>query len=284
MRTTSPRALRPMVAALILVAGGVLAGCTGTFGAVRASDTMDLSLDIQAGTPVRIETFNGAIDVTTTAEPRVTAVVTRTGEGDTPAQAQADRDRIDVSLRMIDGTAVLRAVYTPSPDNINGSRGAGVSIRVPQGTALELVTSNGGVTVRDTQAPVTAHTSNGSVELRGVSGALAVETSNEAITIEADQARADLQTSNAAVTFIGSLMPGSHWVETSNGAVDLRLPDGSCFAIDATTSNNAIRSDFDVQGEVTEESIEGTAGEAGPDDMVAIHARTSNAPIAIHKT
>lgn len=284
MRSTSPPAARSIVAALILVAGGLLAGCAGPFGAVRASDTLDLAVDIQAGTPVRVETFNGAIDVTTSADPRASAIVTRTGEGDTQAEARADCDMIDVTFRMVEGTAVLRAVYTPSPTNINGSRGAAVSIRVPKGTALELVTSNGGVSVRDTWAPVAAHTSNGSVDLRGVTGALAVETSNEAITIEADQARADLHTSNAAVTFIGSLVPGSHRVETSNGAVDLRLPEGSCFTIDAETSNNAISSDFEVAGSSTERSLQGTAGEAGPDGMVAIHARTSNGPIAIHKT
>ena len=284
MQATPRRLARSIAPALLVAAAGLLAGCDGTFAAIHASDTLDLSLDLPAGTPVRVETFNGAIDVTIAAGSAVSALVTRTGEGNSHAQAEADRDRIEVTLRLVDGTAVLRAVYTPSPDSIDGSRGAGVSLRVPEATAVELVTSNGAVSVRDTRASVNARTSNGSVDLRGVTGLLAVETSNQAVTVEADQASADLRTSNGAVTFTGTLLPGNHRLETSNGAVDLRLPSGSCFTIDASTSNNVVSSDFELAGTTTKDSLHGTAGTAGPGGTVTIQAHTSNGPITIHET
>lgn len=279
----STRSFLSLIAAGVLGVGA-LAGCVGPLGSVHATDTVDLSLDVAAGTPVRVETFNGDVDVSTAAGANVSALVTRTGEGDTKAEAEADRDKIEVTLQMVDGSAVLRAVYAPSPNKINGGRGAGVSIRVPEGTAVDLGTSNGDVSVRDTKAAVTVDTSNGAVDLRGVNGVLTVETSNQTITVEADQANADLHTSNGAVTFQGSLAPGSHRLVTSNGAVELRLPAESCFTIDATTSNNEITSDFDVQGTTSRDSLRGVAGVAGSGEPVAIEARTSNGPIAIHRT
>ena len=278
------RVLRgPVIAAVTLVAL-LLAGCTGgTFGMVRASDTLDRSLDVQAGTPVRVETFNGAIDVSTAEGTRVSALVTRTGEGRSMSAAEADRDKIEVTFELVDGVAVLRAVYTPNPDSVSGSRGAAVSLRVPAATPLELVSSNGAVAVRDTSAPVDVRTSNGAVDLRGVAGMLSVETSNGAVTLAAERATVDAHTSNGALLFAGALEPGTHRLETSNGRVDLRLPSDASFTIDATTSNGSVDNEFAVAGSTTKDAVRGTVGGTESAAAVTITARTSNGAVALHK-
>lgn len=272
------------VALFALLAAPSLLGCSGGFALVHARDTVQRSLEIPAGTPVRVETFNGAIEVTTAADGGVSAQVERTGEGSSRAKAEADRDRIAVTLELVGGTAVLRAVYTPNPDNVGGGQGARVTLRVPRGTAVGLVTSNGRVSVQGTGAPADVRTSNASVDLGGVAGAVAVETSNGSITVDAGTATADLRTSNARLTFAGSLQPGRHTFETSNGALELRLPAQSAFALDAETSNASVRSDFPVAGETTKTSLRGTAGTAGAASGVTIFARTSNADVAIRGT
>jgi DUF4097 and DUF4098 domain-containing protein YvlB len=281
-RSLSGRLRGPVVVAATL-AILLLTGCTGgTFGMVRASDTLDRSLDVPAGTPVRVETFNGAIDVATADGTRVSALVTRTGEGRTMSAAEADRDKIEVTFDLVDGVAVLRAVYGPSPDSVSGSRGAAVSLRVPAATPLELVSSNGAVGVHDTAGPVTVRTSNGAVDLRGVAGMLSVETSNGAVTLAAERASVDARTSNGALSFAGALEPGTHRLETSNGRVDLRLPADASFTIDATTSNGSVDNEFALAGSTTKDAVRGTVGGESA-SAVTITARTSNGALALHK-
>lgn len=278
------RHLRWPVAVAAMLAVSLLAGCTGSsFGMVRASDTLDRSLDVQAGTPVRVETFNGAIDVSIAEGTRVSALVTRTGEGRSMSAAEADRDKIEVTFALVDGVAVLRAVYTPSPDSVSGSRGAAVSLRVPAATPFELVSSNGAVGVHDTAAPVTVRTSNGAVDLRGVAGLLSVETSNGAVTLAADRASVNARTSNGALSFAGALEPGTHRLETSNGRVDLRLPADASFTVDATTSNGSVDNEFAVAGSTTKDAVRGTVGGSESASAITITARTSNGALALHK-
>jgi hypothetical protein len=126
------------VAAMPVLALTALGGCSLT--GVTASDTVQRTLPVADGTALRVETFNGPIQVTVAGpgeELVIDASVRRTGEGRDRPAAEADRDRIDVTLRLVDGIAVLEAVYTPSPDAIRGARGAAVTITVPRGTVLD---------------------------------------------------------------------------------------------------------------------------------------------------
>ena len=267
--------------ALLATAAIVIAtfvGC-GAIGAVRATDTIELAVDLQPGTPVRVETFNGAVDVDVLDGTRATALVTRTGEGHDQAAAEADRDGIEVTFEMVGPMAVLKAVYTPDPASIPGSRSAGVSLRIPSGTPVEVVTSNGAVGIRQTDGPVEVRTSNGAVDLRGVRGDVSVDTSNGAVTIEAEPVSLDVHTSNGAVSFAGALEPGSHRLDTSNGTLTLRLPADASFTIDADTSNATIHSDFTVRGEVSERSISGAVGDEAAAAETNVNAHTSGGEI-----
>ena len=89
---------------------------------------MALTLAVPVGTPVRVETFNGGIEVSAASGPDISAEVERTGEGSDQAEAEADRDAIEVTLELVDGVALLRAVYAPSPDSIPSGSGAAVTL------------------------------------------------------------------------------------------------------------------------------------------------------------
>ena len=266
------------------LAAAIAAGCGSSLGLVRSSDTVDRSLEVAPGTPVRVEAFNGAIEVTTAAGNSLSARVERTGEGRSRSDAEADRDRIAVTFDLVDGTAVLRAVYQPNPDSIPGGRSAAVTLRVPEGTPLDLETSNGPVRVTGAAAPVAVRTSNGPVTLAGVTSAVSVETSNGPISVQADDATADLRTSNGALTFAGSLRAGNHAFETSNGPIELRLPTGSSFTVDAETSNGSTSTDFPLAGVATKDALRGTVGPAGEASATSIAARTSNGSIDLRGT
>lgn len=275
-------ALTPVSAlALVLLVSGLLAGCT-TVGKVHAADTVELSLELLPGTPARVETFNGAIEVSTTDGAAVSASVSRSGEGSDQAAAEADRDSIEVTLELMDGVALLRAVYTPSPDSVSGDRGASIQLVVPSSTPLELWTSNGSITVRDTSGGVSARTSNGPVELRDLGGSLAVDSSNGAVTVTTDEPVAvDLHTSNGFVRFDGLLQPGEARFETSNGGVELALPADAAFALDASTTNGKVTSELVISGSVTDSAVEGVVGSPQDAEATTVVVRASNGPITL---
>ena len=69
---------------------------------------------------VRVEMFNGPIEVRAGAAGRVSATVTTTGAGGSKAEAEADRAKIQVTLDANpDGSVLLRAVYQPNPGSPN---------------------------------------------------------------------------------------------------------------------------------------------------------------------
>lgn len=270
--------------AAMMLGGTLVSGCFTVGRTVQARDTVAMTLAVPAGTPARVETFNGGIEVSAASGPDISAEVERTGEGSNQAEAEADRDAIDVTLELVDGVALLRAVYTPSPGSIPSGSGAAVTLLVPAATRLELDTSNGPVAVSDVSGGVEGHTSNGPVTLARVTGDLAVETSNGPVTVGAtDPVTLAVQTSNGGITFDGALQPGDATLETSNGLVELRLPPDAAFTIDATTSNSKASSEFAVDGPTSEGELQGTVGAPDQAASTRITIRTSNGPIRLTK-
>jgi len=268
----------------LLLSGSLVGGCVTIGSTVQARDTVARTLAVPAGTPVRVETFNGGIEVSRSSGSDLSAEVERTGEGSDKGEAEANRDAIEVTLEVVDGVALLRAIYTPSPASIPGGSGAAVTLEVPASTRLELMTSNGPIAVRDISGGVDARTSNGPVNLSGVDGALAVETSNGPVTVgTTGPVTLAVHTSNGGITFDGSLHPGDATFETSNGPVELRLPADAAFTIDATTSNSKATSEFEVDGVATESELQGTVGAADPAAATKMVVHTSNGPITLTK-
>jgi len=101
-------------ATTLLVVGGLFAGCVSIRSTVQARDTLDLGLAVAAGTPLRVETFNGGIEVTLGSGFVIAAAVERTGEDTDTEAAEADRDAIAVTLELVDGVALLRRPYAES--------------------------------------------------------------------------------------------------------------------------------------------------------------------------
>jgi hypothetical protein len=294
----SPRPLITTVAALVLAAS--LAACAFDPLHVTASGTQELDVVVTATAPdlrVRVEMFNGPIEVHAGVPGRVTATVTTTGEGSSKADAEADRAQIQVTLDANpDGSVLLRAVYQPNPGSPN-NRAASAVVDVPPGAALDLVTSNGDVTTAGVAGPVGVTTSNGVVTLAGAAqgatvrtsnkhvdvegaGLVDVETSNGMIAIRATLATVAAHTSNAQIAFEGTLSDQPQSMETSNERIDVRLSADASFGLDARTSNAEVRVEgFTVRtaGADSGATLQGTVGTGGP----SITLRTSNNPITV---
>lgn len=275
------RSLAALAAWLIAVSALAACAADGPF-AITASGTQELDAAVEATTPdlkVRVEMFNGPVEVRAGPAGRVTATVTTTGAGGSKADADADRMKIQVTLDVNpDGSVLVRAAYQPNPNSPN-NRSAGAVVDVPPGAALDLRTSNGDVTTTGIGGVIEVRTSNKGVEIEG--GALLdVETSNAAIDMRGTRATVQARTSNGSVTFDGTFSDGAQSMGSSNEGIFVRLPADASFGLDALTSNARVTLDGFVirtTGAASGGALQGTMGTGGP----SIILRTSNAAIVV---
>ena len=301
MNRHRPRVLVAALAALLLL-GSSLAGCAGDGPfAITASGSQTLETQVPSdasGLTVRVEMFDGPIEVRAGAPGRVRAEVTTTGAGGSKEEAEADRAKIQVTLDANpDGSVLLRAVYQPNPSSPN-NRAASAVVDVPPGAALDLRTSNGNVSTTGIAGPMQVATSNGAVRLAEVAGDATVrtsnkeveidgrglfdvETSNAAIVLRGEGATVRAETSNATISFEGSLADRPQSLATSNESIYVILPADASFGLDAQTSGGAevIVKGFDVRttGASGGDTLQGTVGTGGP----SITLRTSNKSIEV---
>ena len=293
-----PRLVAVAAAALLLVPTLAACAADGPF-VVKETTTQTLEKPVAStgDLKVRVEMFNGPIEVRAGAAGTIHAVVETTGAGGSKAEAQSDAARIVVTLDVnTDGTVLLRATYQPNPGSPN-NRSASAIVDVPAGAALDLRTYNGPVTTAGITGAIAAETSNGAVELAGNpagatvrtsnalvqvegGGTLDLQTSNGRISIRGTGATVRAATSNGDISFEGTFSTAPQHLDTSNNAITVRLPADASFALDAQTSNGRVTLDgFSIRttGAASGSSLQGTVGTGGP----SVTLRTTNAAIVI---
>lgn len=141
----------------------------------------------------------------------------------------------------------------------------GFDVMVPRQAALELKTTNGGITIEDVQGEMTFNTTNGGVTLRRVNGNVRGGTTNGGVRVELD-----------GVGWIGEGLD----VQTRNGGVRLAVPEGYSARLEASVQNGGLRVDFPVtvQGEDSR-TISTDLGAGGP----PLKVRTVNGGMTISK-
>jgi len=277
-----------------------LAGCDlEDFAGPRYNQDFHYSYPLQAGGRLSLDTFNGAVDVSSWDQNTVDISGTKYG----PTQSAADALRIDVVNTP--GSVEIRVAR---PTEFRGSRGARFRVKVPRKTVLEQITtsngpiqimggagparlrtSNGPVHVEDVDGDVDSRTSNGSVDVMDVSGEVVAHTSNGRIRVDNVRGGVQAQTSNGSIAAI--VAPNQDVrpirLESSNGGIDLTLPGNFNSGVRAITSNSGITvhmpgpvnarvaartsnasvsSDFEVrtEGESSKNQMEGVIGNGGP--------------------
>ncbi|HTS31649.1 MAG TPA: DUF4097 family beta strand repeat-containing protein [Bryobacteraceae bacterium] len=261
---------------------------------------------------ISVETFNGSVEVS--GWDRDTVDISGTKYG--PTQQAADDLKVN-----IDNSRDSIAIRVARPDMRRNNLGARFVIKIPRAAVLDRITtsngeirtadgsgparlrtSNGPVRVTSFQGTLDVGTSNGPVDLVDVDGDTVAHTSNGRIHAERLNGTLDATTSNNAVD--ADLKPSDRpvHVQTSNGPVDLRLPDGFRrevrvntnnsgitlhlpMSVDAhvlaRTSNSSISTDFDLrmQGEFSKNHLDANIGTGG----ALLDLSTSNGPIRLVK-
>jgi DUF4097 and DUF4098 domain-containing protein YvlB len=140
-------------------------------------------------------------------------------------------------------------------------------INVPRQSDLELSASNGGISIAGVHGTIRFDTTNGGVNLRDLGGDVRGETRNGGLTVTLDGDRWD-----------GAGLD----VQTSNGGVNLAIPDGYNAELTTRTVNGGFRSEIPmtVQGELSpRRGIQTTLGSGG----APVSVRTTNGGLRINR-
>jgi DUF4097 and DUF4098 domain-containing protein YvlB len=254
-----------------LLCGLLLVGAAAHAATVK--DRFDQTVPLRPGSEVRLANLNGGVtfeawdrsEVRIEAEKRVKAgsdeaarklmSQIRIEVANTPSGL-----RIDTRLPKREEGGILAQLFNGSGDvNMDVS----YRIHVPRHVALNVESSNGGITVTGTEGSARLKTTNGGITIARLAGSLQAETTNGAIDAELTElASSDLS------------------LESTNGGVAVRLPRDARFSIDAATSNGGVRSDFPVEGgKPGKRTLKGEINGGG----ARLFIRTSNGSIAIRE-
>lgn len=174
---------------------------------------------------------------------------------------RAEELAAQVEVRFVDGRLVAEGPRTDRRE----SWGVGWEVRVPFETDLDIETTNGGIDVTEVLGRVRFRALNGGVHLTDIGGDVRGSTTNGGLHVE---------------------LSGAEWegegldVETTNGGVTLRVPEGYSARLETGTVNGGIELDFPitVQGRLGRQ-LTTTLGDGGP----TIRATTTNGGVKIQR-
>ncbi len=259
----------PTLGILSLFSGLLFVGAAAH--AATLKDRFDQTVPLRPGSEVRLTNANGAAtfeawdrsEVRIEAEKRVKA---GTDEAARKLMSQIRIEvtntssglRIETHLPKREDGGLLAQLFNGGDDvNMDVS----YKIHVPRHVALDVQSTNGGITVTGTEGDARLKTTNGGITVARSAGSLKAETTNGAI--------------DAELTDLGS---GDLSLESTNGGVAVRLPRDARFSVDASTSNGGVRSDFPVEGGQTgRRTLKGEINGGGS----RLFIRTSNGSVHI---
>jgi len=193
-------------------------------------------------------------------EIHVVAVVTAS------ARREADAKRLASEVQV---QAAGSRVSSTGPSTTGNREWWSVSYRVsvPRRNDLDLNANNGGITINGVSGTIKFGTTNGGVTLTGVGGDVRGETRNGGLNV---------------------VLSGDRWdgagldVETSNGGVNLAIPEGYNAELTTRTVNGGFRSDYPmtIQGDLSpRHGLSTTLGSGG----APVSVRTTNGGLKITK-
>ena len=264
--------------------------------AERAESEEALTLPAPGSGNVRIHNANGRTRVVGEERGDVEIVCRRVARAESEAAAAELLERIRL-LHEIGSDGALE-LETDAPRKWSRRGHVDIEVRTPRGTAVEIVASNGRVSVEGLRSAVTARSSNGSVELCDVVGDVHVATSNAKvccfategklvarssngkIELEDHRGSIDASTSNGLIRCsVGALGRAGCQLSTSNGRIVLELPEEVDAEVDIRVDNGVIRNDRPLCHAARERGgqLRGRLGRGG----APIRLRTSNGSVSL---
>jgi DUF4097 and DUF4098 domain-containing protein YvlB len=220
----------------------MLSSCTFILngGRFRAEDSQDFQFSAPGVKSVKIESYNGRIDLEEGSADQVlcTATFYATGKSQTEADTNLLEMKVVSSLSDEKLTISVPRHSTLGTNNV----GARLKLKLPPGVEIEIYTSNGSIDFDAPFASPDLRTSNGNVDVIAASGPVKIHTGNGKVILSAHNSdKVRIKTSNGSIQYNGKA--DDFELVTSNGGVNLTLPDGWQGTGYVHSSNGNIRID-----------------------------------------
>ena len=186
---------------------------------------------------------------------------------ETRAPTQSEADLLAQQVRIETGALNIHA---EGPESRNDYQWyVSYEIFVPRRSDLSLTAHNGGISINDVSGRIGFKTMNGGVSLRRVGGAVSGSTTNGGVHVEL-----------AGPSWEGEMLN----VTTTNGGVNLVMPDNYSAHIETSTVNGNVNSEFPLNVPMTErgrlpKEISVDLGSGGP----TIRATTTNGGVHVSR-
>ena len=154
---------------------------------------------------------------------------------ETRAPTQSEAEALVQQVRIDTGGLNIHAEGPASRDDYQWY--VSFEVFVPRASDLSLMAHNGGISISDVGGKIKFETMNGGVSLRRVSGAVTGSTTNGGVHVEL-----------AGVRWEGEMLN----VTTTNGGVNLVMPDNYSAHIETSTVNGNVASEFPLNVQKTD--------------------------------
>jgi DUF4097 and DUF4098 domain-containing protein YvlB len=123
---------------------------------------------------------------------------------------------------------------------------------------------------------------NDSLNANQVLGPVVLKTSSKDITLDRVQGSVDITNSNGPVEVTNAAPIDTISIQNHHGSVDLGLPAGAGFVLNAQTRNGDMENDFNLSPEENDETktLRGHVGAGGP----SVNIVTSDGDVTVRKT
>lgn len=160
-----------------------------------------------------------------------------------------------------------------------------IEVSIPVAAKLDVNTSDGSVKIFGLKGDTRLNTSDGSIEVQGHDGALRANTSDGSIRASGRFDRLELNTSDGRIDCIannGSRVASDWRIRTSDGSVNLQVPQEISADLDVSTSDGSVTVDFPVmiQGKQARHLLRGKLNAGG--NRIVVH--TSDGSVRVGKS
>jgi hypothetical protein len=208
---------------------------------IRIEETETKSFSSDRVKRVEVNTKNGAIETRAWDDDSIIVTFEKWTFGDDVGEAEDKLDEIKVFVSKNPGSGVLD-IDVEYPVFQNANYGCNVWVDLPASIVLDLETSNGAITVLESESDFVCSTSNGAITTLDTEGKAELSTSNGIITVNGHYGELSGKTSNGIIS-ADIVLPrqGTCVLKTSNGPITLSIPDSTSATMEASTSNGKIQ-------------------------------------------
>jgi hypothetical protein len=174
-------------------------------------------------------------------------------------------------------------------DSDGGGHGseATVTIHLPKGVRIQVMSGNGRVDVTDASADVLAASGNGPVTVTDAAGRVTARSGNGRVEVNTAAGPVSASTGNGAIDVRMSRLTevSDMHFETGNGTITVTLPASYAGELDANTGHGTISSDFQLQvlGHLSPEHVHAQIG-SGTEGGGRLKLDTGNGDLVLRKS